>query len=326
MNGLPISLPSGRTSVFDSGESRISMAGAAPDDAARRQVRASADLDTVIRPDGSGRFRLPPLRGSGGAKFAGLKLSGALDVTLIGYLSLRGSKAETRFSEVNVSVKLPNFLADLEGRPLQGTIRLITSNTRGFELDKADIAVPAALFGPVAVRDLFFKYPRAGELLQTGAISGSPRLTINASPPPEDAALASPAGASRTPAGWASTPRARRSSPASGSTPGRLVRGQPDPPDCGGRDHGRGRVRHRRLAVRRAGEARPPYSIPAGLAPPGLEFLEGRRVDSFSLGVGGRASLLVPALGRVPLANGYVFYASPDYFEFGGGMDFRPRC
>ena len=68
LNGLPISLPSGRTSEFDSGESRISM-GRVPllITLPGGQVRAGVDLDTVIRPDGSRRFRLPPLQGSGGA-------------------------------------------------------------------------------------------------------------------------------------------------------------------------------------------------------------------------------------------------------------------
>lgn len=63
-----------------------------------------------------------------------------------------------------------------------------------------------------------------------------------------------------------------------------------------------------------------PYDYPADLGPPGLEFLQGRQLDSFSIALGGQAQLLVPPLpgGKIPLANAHVFYAYPDYVELGG--------
>jgi hypothetical protein len=42
------------------------------------------------------------------------------------------------------------------------------------------------------------------------------------------------------------------------------------------------------------------------------------QLTDFAAGVGGNASLDLPVVGTTPLASGYVFYAAPSYFEFGG--------
>jgi hypothetical protein len=44
-------------------------------------------------------------------------------------------------------------------------------------------------------------------------------------------------------------------------------------------------------------------------------------ITSFAAGISGTVTVNdVPGLGSVPLANGYVFYISPGYFEFAGGV------
>jgi|GEM_PF-3048825 len=45
-----------------------------------------------------------------------------------------------------------------------------------------------------------------------------------------------------------------------------------------------------------------------------------RPITTFAAGAGGVVQLHVPALGDVPLADAYVFYVSPSYFEFGGHL------
>ena len=65
-----------------------------------------------------------------------------------------------------------------------------------------------------------------------------------------------------------------------------------------------------------------PYEFPDDVGPE-LAPLAGRTLDTFSLAVGGTASLHVPVLGVLPLLNSYGLYEYPDYFEFGGGFDFE---
>lgn len=64
-----------------------------------------------------------------------------------------------------------------------------------------------------------------------------------------------------------------------------------------------------------------PYTLPDNVGPE-LAPIAGRELDSFTLAIGGTATLKVPVLGSVPLLNAYGLYEYPDYFEFGGGFSF----
>jgi hypothetical protein len=66
-----------------------------------------------------------------------------------------------------------------------------------------------------------------------------------------------------------------------------------------------------------------PYDFTTEMAPPGLGTLAGRTMDSYSIALGGTASLTVPRLGELPLVESYVFYAYPDYLEFGGKAELK---
>jgi hypothetical protein len=64
-----------------------------------------------------------------------------------------------------------------------------------------------------------------------------------------------------------------------------------------------------------------PYNLPDNVGPE-LAPIAGRELDSFTLAIGGTATLKVPVLGSVPLLNAYGLYEYPDYFEFAGGFSF----
>jgi hypothetical protein len=64
------------------------------------------------------------------------------------------------------------------------------------------------------------------------------------------------------------------------------------------------------------------YDFPTEFAPPGLDFLAGRHLDTLSIAAGGTATINVPVIGDLPLLNAYAFYAFPDYVELGGGFKF----
>jgi hypothetical protein len=66
-----------------------------------------------------------------------------------------------------------------------------------------------------------------------------------------------------------------------------------------------------------------PYTYQAG-ALPGVNSLQTNTatnpITSFAAGISGTVEVNESGLGQVPLANGYVFYISPSYFEFGGNI------
>ena len=65
-----------------------------------------------------------------------------------------------------------------------------------------------------------------------------------------------------------------------------------------------------------------PYSFPStggDLAP-----LSGRNLNSFTIAVGGNATACLPIGEQLSLANAYLLYEFPDYFELGGGFEFDP--
>jgi hypothetical protein len=54
-----------------------------------------------------------------------------------------------------------------------------------------------------------------------------------------------------------------------------------------------------------------------------LQPLAGRDVTSFAIAVGGTGSLDVPVIGKIPLADGFLFYEYPSFFEISGGFKFE---
>ncbi|HEY1595163.1 MAG TPA: LamG domain-containing protein [Thermoleophilaceae bacterium] len=317
INGLPVPLPSSVTSRYDGGTFEIA-AGIAPlvfQLPTGGQVRAQANLSLVVRVLG-GKFPLAPLKASGTASFAGLKLGGGVDVTWIDSASL-----------VNVWVKLPNFLSDTDNQPLQGAIRLKTSNQGGFELTDADISVPSAMIGPLGVHNLFFKYTAqpGGDLLQSGANFDFPGgAKIDAAPPPAGHGIGFRGGNFDYAGLGFDFPEPRPEifpgvelKHIDGTFANNPVRftGGIGVTAAGILDIDGSLF----MAFANSGQ---PYTFPAGQAPPGLKFIEGKRIDSFSVAIGGQSYLLVPVLHRVPLADAHIYYSYPDYFELGGDFHY----
>jgi hypothetical protein len=66
-----------------------------------------------------------------------------------------------------------------------------------------------------------------------------------------------------------------------------------------------------------------PYEYPTEFVPPGMKFLAGRKLDSFSAGIGGSMSLRVPVLGKVKISDAHLFYSHPGLVEAGGGFSHK---
>ena len=321
LNGLPVNVPKSVVTNYDSGDQTISL-GTFPIQftlpGGQLVHVADIDLTTKVVPV-RGRFKL------GGAKVAspglkdygGLKLGGGAEFDL-----LSGGTSETR-----ISLKLPNFFNAGVGKEAEGQVTLRASNVGGFDFEGTQIKVPVVFLGPIQLSDLYFNYKRKDQVWEGGAnIQLTPFLPqIKASPPPADYGFGMRMGKfdhAGVGVAFLYPPRPqlfpgvglKELGVAIGINPTRLT----------GRlavDFGSFLAVDGTAFVALASPDRP-YDFPEEFAPPGLEFLAGRRLDSFSIAVGGDFKLNVPRLGDLKLATAHVFYAAPDYVEFGGGFTF----
>jgi hypothetical protein len=231
-------------------------------------------------------------------------------------------------SRVTLNLGLPNIFGFAPGQPAQGTVCLNLDNTNGLSLDGLKIGpIPNAFIGPIALQNLTFHYVSDDNLWEGGAtvtFPGSP-VSIDASPPPPDLGFGIKDGHfDHAGIGLDFGPGAQPQvfpnvfltniHVALGTDPLRFTGG---------------------VALKAAqlvdinGDvfiafASPdqPYAFPTTGGD--LAFLSGRTISSFTIAVGGTAAVHVPFIDQVPLANAYLLYEFPDYFEFGGGFSYEP--
>lgn len=252
----------------------------------------------------------------GDTKIAGLPIGGSLAVDLL-----------YRTSRITAMVSLPNIFKLSNDAPVQGTVCLNADNTHGVSLEGLTVSVPAAMIGPVELKNLSFTYLKTQNVLSGGAtvILTPGGYEINASPPPPDHGF--------------------------GLKNGRF--------DHAGFDFAFGRgegpvlypgvqLHHIGISIgidplRFTGEAGvtvagivdidgevfvifatpgSPYDYPFRDSGP-LKGLSGKRFDSFALAVGGAATLAIPGIDPIALGDSYVLYKYPDYFETKGTISLR---
>jgi hypothetical protein len=323
LNGLPIPVPKGVKSEYDSGKDTIGI-GTFPilvptPDGGDPIKLADVPLEKKIEfsrtrdyPDGVATLFTtelkPNLKGWGG-----LKRAQKVEVLLL-----------RRASIVKVAVNLPNVFTLANRKAVEAWAAVRATNADGFSFDGMQIGPVDAFLGPVIVSNIQFSYNRSAETWRGGAdiqlLPGG--LTIKASLPTYGIGLRR--GAFDF-AGFG----------AEFDVPPQLF------PGIGLREIG-GNVGIRPLrflgrlgisagkVVAITGDAfmafattDQPYDFTADLAPPGLAAIAPRRMDSYTIALGGTASLTVPKLGEFPLVQSYVFYAYPDYLELGGKAELK---
>jgi Concanavalin A-like lectin/glucanases superfamily len=255
---------------------------------------------------------------TGDSKIAGLPVQGGVGVDLLDHSS-----------RVTLHVGLPNIFGFAPGNPAQGTLCLNLDNTNGLSIDGAKIGpIPNAFVGPIALQNLTFHYVADDNLWEGGATVTLPGSLygLDASPPPPDLGFGikngnfdhAGIGVDFPPAGQPELfPGVFLTNihVALGTDPLRFTGGV-------------GLTAAQIFSINGdvfVAFASPdqPYSFPStggDLAP-----LSGRTLSSFTIAVGGNASAKLPVLGgQLPLANAYLLYEFPDYFELGGGFEFDP--
>ena len=317
LNGLPIPVPTSVKTEYDSWEATVSI-GTFPITLGFPGIVVKTfaiPLQLKVIPT-KGRYQLPPMK-TGKLKLFGLKMGGGVDIAL-----LNGRK-----SEIKISLILPAVFSNGLNKEAEGRVTVQASNQGGLEFEGARIAhIPHLFFGPVLVNDLFFDYTRTGNIWRGGAnfqlLPVSP-VEIKAAPPPPDYGFGLRDGSFWYGGGGVAFP----------------VGAQPvlfpgiNLAEIGGA-FGVKPIRFTgRIGINVGGvigidgsafvafaTQDTPYDFPEEYAPPGLEFLSGRTLDTLSIAIGGQLKLVVPVIKEVPLYNAYVFYAYPDYVEFGGGF------
>jgi hypothetical protein len=324
LNGIPVPIPKDRTTEYDSGEQTIALGPDIPIylplPGGKLTKVVDVPLNQKITPTGTPkRFKLPPLKAPKIAKFGGLSLGGGLEISLL-----------NRASEFKLSLKLPDVFSFGFKREAEGSVIVRATNLDGLQFEGARIShIPQVFLGPLLVNDLFFEYRKTGEVWSGGAnfqFPGISPVQIKAAPPPPDYGFGLKGGKFEHAGGGIAFPIPPRPQ----LFPGVSLQ------EIGGaigikpyRFTGRLAIAAAEIAaidgsafIALASQDQP-YDFPEEFAPPGLDFLAGRHLDTVSIAVGGQSQLQVPVLGQIPLINSYLFYAYPDYVEFGGGFKFE---
>ncbi len=320
VNGIRLPLPSKTKTTYDLGKATLGL-GRVPVEVGvpglDKPIKLTElDLNKTVVVDPTGRYSLgsanvesPGIKGLGG-----LKLGGGAEFAL-----RRGFK-----SELKLALTLPNIFNDGQGKGATGTVTVLGTYDGGFAFEGARIQIPFAAIGPIALSKLFFDYQRTNEQLTGGfnvqLLPGfGPKILAS----PEDGYGLQLRNGSFFSGGFGvEFPVAPQVFPGIGLNSVGADFGV-NPLRLTGRlglSFGETVVMDGTAFVALASKTTP-YDFPAEFAPPGLGFLGGRRLDSFSAAVGGTGSLKLPVLGKVKLSDGYVFYAHPGLVEAGGKVD-----
>ncbi|MDE3070298.1 MAG: hypothetical protein KGJ43_06185, partial [Acidobacteriota bacterium] len=247
----------------------------------------------------------------------GLPVQGGVGVDLLNHSS-----------RIVINVGLPNIFGFAPGKPAQGTMCLNLDNTNGLNLDGAKIGpIPNTFLGPIALQDLTFRYLKEDDVWEGGAtvtFPGSP-VSIDASPPPPDLGFGLKDGRfDHAGIGLDFGPGAQpQLFPGVFLTNIHVALGT-DPLRFTG---GIGLTAAQVLGITgdvfvAFASADQPYAFPSSAGD--LAPLSGRTLSSFTIAVGGNATAHLPIAGQMPLANAYLLYEFPDYFELGGGFAYEP--
>jgi hypothetical protein len=318
INGLLVPIPESQHSVYDTGDNSIGLG--------QHEMRfdgwrtPAVDLSLKVTPDRFGVFRVANVQLLGKAlRLAGLPVDASASVDFL-----------YRKTRVTFTATLPNIFTFAGGKPAQAQLVAYLANGVGFELDGATVSVDTVFVGPMTLRHLTFSYSKSKDTWQGGAqvfLLPGASYGLDASGPPkgppdggfgliqgrfDHAGLGivfpPAAGPEVFPGLFLSTIEL-----ALGTNPlrfeGALTLSAAQAIDIDGSAF---------VAFASPGT---PYQFPPESGD--LAALAGRELHSFTIAVGGVASLHVPFLdSKIALANAYLLYEYPSYFELAGGFRF----
>lgn len=321
INGLYLPVPRSVKTKYDSWFATIALDGA---EKVSLQIgpfpTQEIPLNLKVTPDKKGVFHLVDVDKSAKAPkvLGGLPVRGAFSVDLLRHKS-----------RVKVGLGLPSIFSFQGNKTVNGDVYLISDNVHGVQFDGLGLAIPEVFVGPIYITDLSFKYIQSQNLWQGGAkvsLPGSPVAIDAASPPPDfgfglkngkfdHAGFGVEFGIGARPDLFPPFHSVLLKSIGAsiGLNPLRLT-------GTIGLSSGEVVDEDGVLFAAFAG-ANDTYEFPDDVGEE-LAPLAGRTLDTFTLAVGGTASLKVPVLGGLPLLHSYGIYQYPDFFEFGGSFKF----
>jgi hypothetical protein len=324
INGLYVPVPSGGKTFYDTRDSTVS-AGHYGSLSLGFLGDLKLNLDLTVKKDkipaggcyshATMGYHLPTnglLKGD--TKIAGLPIGGSLAVDLL-----------YRSSRITATVSLPNIFKLSDDSPVQGTVCLNTDNTNGVSFEGIKVSVPSAMIGPVELKNLSFTYLKEQNVLSGGAsvilYPGGPG--IDASPPPPDKGFGlkngtfdhAGIGVDFGRVGPVVYPGVQLNyvGVSIGVNPVRFTG------ELGVLAAQVVAIRGDAFVVFASGSQ--PYDYPTTEGP--LAPLSGKTFNTFAMAIAAEAKITVPVLGELALANAFLLYEAPAYFEFGGGFDFH---
>jgi hypothetical protein len=315
LNGIYIPVPEQVDTVWDSGAQSVRL----------------GNFKVHIGPystDGLGvkTFSVKP-NAQGIAHFADVSIKGKNP--LLGGLPIEGGVAIDllhRQARTTVHLGLPPPIGFGGSQGAQGNVYLISNNVDGVKFDGLKLGPVDAFIGPVYVKKLQFRFIQSRNIWDGGAevfLPGS-LVGLDAAPPPPDLGFGLRNGRfDHGGVGLEFLPPAqpeifpgislRSIHVALGNDPLRFT---------GGIGISGGHVIDADGDVFVAfATPTSPYDFPADTGGTLAPFAD-RRLESFSIAVGGTVSLHVPVLKNVQLGDAYGLYEYPDFFEAGGHFEF----
>lgn len=316
INGLYVPLPESQHSAYDTYASTIGLGDHQTLFGSYRTL--PVDLNLTIDPDKHGYSKIADVSLAGAIKSIG-GLHPDAGVTL-GFVN--------RKTEVDFQLKLPGIFSFGKG-VAEAKATFFTSNEDGLVFDGGQLEVASVLIGPIVVSNLQLAYSetKTGHVLWNGGATIQlldTGLGLDASPPPPDKGLGLKDGAFDHAGVGVIFPLAAQPQ----LFPGLFVTHidisiGTDPlrfTGSAGLSAAHVMEMDGEVFVVFASNSQP-YEFPDQGGD--LQPLAGRSVTSFAIAIGGNGSLVVPAIGKIPLLDGYLLYEAPSYFEISGGFKFE---
>jgi Concanavalin A-like lectin/glucanases superfamily/PKD domain len=315
VNGLYLPVPEANQSEYDQGNETITLGRVSVEIGPYHAQNVALDNIKVL-PDSHGVAHVSDLFLKGvNAALGALPIKGSITVDLIYHAS------RTRF---HLQLPPPFTLGahvGSQGPATNGDVYVISDNETGIHLDGIRLGPLDAFIGPVYVKSLAFKFLQSQDLWEGSAnivLPGSP-VTLDAAQPPPDAGFGLRNGHfDHAGVGLDFLPGAQPElfpgifltniHVALGTNPLRFT---------GGGAIAAGDVLkiNGDLFVAFATPDNP-YNFPTDEAAGDLAPLAGRTFDSFTIAIGGTASLDY-GFGQIGLANAHALYEYPDFVEVG---------
>lgn len=316
INGLYVPVPESQHSAYDTYDGTIGLGNHETLFGTYRTL--PVNLNLAINPDSSGYFKIADVSLKGAVpKIGGLAPDAGVTLGFV-----------NRKTQVVFHLKLPAVFKFEGGGDAEAKATFLMSNEDGLVFDGGQLGPVDVLLGPMLVSSLQLAYSDSHQTWSGGAslqlLPVKDALGLRAAPPPPDLGFGLKAGGFDHAGAGVQIPAGAQPQlfPGIFLTHIDLAIGKSPLRVTGdiGLSAAHAMDIDGEVFVALASTAQP-YTFPDQSGD--LQPLAGRTLTSFAIAVGGKGSLDVPVIGKIPLVDGYLLYEYPSFFELAGGFRFE---